>query len=269
MSLPLAKKHLGQHFLKDKNVIEKISNDYANSSSGIIEVGPGPGILSEKLKEHKIPYFVIEKDRSFNEYLIKHMQDENITFADALDIDWHNFINDKFTTNEQTSIWMVSNLPYNISVPLLISFIKTAKMKYLTLMFQKEVADKICKNGSNNANSLNTITSCYFEFKKLCKVGTGAFIPPPKVQSTVISFQRRSDPLVPIEEFRKLESFLRSLFAHKRKQLLTVLKSAYGVSTAKTILEHSSIEQNLRAETLEIEQILTLYQHYKNCKELV
>jgi 16S rRNA (adenine1518-N6/adenine1519-N6)-dimethyltransferase len=259
-TLPQANKTLGQHFLRDANVINKITTDFAEAASMIIEVGPGPAILTQKLKQHNKPFWVIEKDDRFIPTLKDLLGDEFVFHQDALAFDWKNFLKDHYRLDQK--VWLVSNLPYNISVPLLISFTQNKEISYLSLMFQKEVGHKIVnvENDKNFSNSLGLIMENYFDLKVLCKVPPGAFVPPPKVDSIVISFKRKENPLIPIEDFSSLEAFLRDLFRFKRKQIGGVLKHIPQLMEA---LEKTKIPREARAESLSASTIFSLFAELK------
>lgn len=259
-TFPEAKKSLGQHFLTDKNVINKICQDFAALAEVIIEIGPGPGVLTKTLALHQKPFFVVEKDDRMIENLKNYTESDHIFHQDALKFEWKAWLeNFKLSGKE---IWLVSNLPYNISVPLLITFTQEKDLKYLTLMFQKEVGAKIVnfQQEKNFSNSLAILMDNYFETKVLSKVSPGAFSPPPKVDSIVISFKRKSQPVVPIGEFRNLEKFLRDLFAFKRKQIGSVLKFLPDLLPA---LEELKITRETRAESIDFKIIIQLYQKLK------
>lgn len=257
---PEAKKSLGQHFLTDKNVINKICQDFAQSAEVIIEIGPGPGVLTRDLAQHAKPFFVVEKDDRMIENLKNFTTVDHIFHQDALEFDWNQWIQN-FNLSKK-KIWLVSNLPYNISVPLLISFTQVIDIEYLTLMFQKEVGAKIVnfQQEKNFSSSLAILMDNYFETKVLTKVAPGAFSPPPKVDSIVISFKRKTNPTVPLSEFRSLEKFLRNLFAFKRKQIGSVLKF---IPTLLPALEELKITRETRAESLDFKTIISLYQKLK------
>lgn len=259
LDLPFADKSLGQHFLKDQLIIKKICEDFANQCESIVEIGPGPGILTEHLALIKKPFFVIEKDKRFDVYLEQFIEKEQVTFADALSIDLSDFYKGKNINHK--SIWLVSNLPYNVASPLLINFLQSPEIKFMTLMFQKEVADKVFPFATtkNFMSSLLVLSQSYFDCKLLCKVPPGAFTPPPKVDSAVLSMIRKETPLVPLNEFQKLEKFLRILFSQKRKQLGGVLKSSFNVNHIASVFEELSIPLSIRAEALSLEQVLDLY----------
>jgi 16S rRNA (adenine1518-N6/adenine1519-N6)-dimethyltransferase len=256
--LPLAKKSLGQHFLVDQNVIRSITEDFSSQADIIIEVGPGPAILTIPLSKHKKPFYVVEKDTRFVEKLEGLVGKDCVFNIDALDFDWNSFLK-QF---KDKKIWLVSNLPYNVSVPLFLQFTKCPEIQFMTLMFQKEVGRKIMplSDEKNSNSSLYMIGKNFFELKTLCKVAPGSFSPAPKVDSIVLSFERKIAPLVKLEEFNQLESFLREVFANKRKQIRGVLKKHSNIDQA---LMNCSIEKDARAESLSFEKILNLYQELK------
>ncbi len=259
LELPYADKSLGQHFLRDQNVIKKITSDFESSAEAILEIGPGPGILTEHLAHIEKPFLVIEKDTRFQVYLEQFIKPSQITMADALQINLSAFFNDKGLQGKK--IWLVSNLPYNVASPLLINFLQAPEIKFMTLMFQKEVADKVFPFATtkNSMSSLLVLSQTYFECDLLLKVPPGAFQPPPKVDSAVLTMKRRDIPLVPLAEFDKLEKFLRATFSQKRKQLGGVLKSFYSAELVAKHFGELNIPLTIRAEALTLEQVLDLY----------
>ena len=259
LELPVADKSLGQHFLKDQHVIEKICSDFKNEYGAIVEVGPGPGILTEHLAMYPQPFYVIEKDTRFTPYLQQFIKEDQITLTDALQVNLTNYFKEKEIADK--NIWLVSNLPYNVASPLLINFLQAPEIKYMTLMFQKEVADKVFPFATtkNFMSSLLVLSQTYFDCSLLLKVHPGAFSPPPKVDSAVLSMKRKTTPLVPLNEFRKLEKFLRLMFSQKRKQLGGVLKSSFEVTVIHQSFESLNIALTIRAEALTLNQVLDLY----------
>lgn len=259
LELPYADKSLGQHFLRDQNVIQKICNDFKDQADAILEIGPGPGILTEHLAKIEKPFLVIEKDTRFQVYLEQFISASQITMADALQINLKKFFEEKHIQDKD--IWLVSNLPYNVASPLLINFLQAPEIKFMTLMFQKEVADKVFPFATtkNFMSSLLVISQTYFECDLLLKVPPGAFQPPPKVDSAVLTMKRRETPLVPLAEFDKLEKFLRHVFSQKRKQLGGVLKSFYSAELLAKHFGELNIPLTIRAEALELSQVLELY----------
>lgn len=267
MKQPLANKELGQHFLRDQHIIKKITEDFTGTPDAIVEVGPGPGVLTKFLAEHGHPFYVIEKDERFPELLKNFLPLENIFLEDALKFDWQSFLKIKNLKNK--NIWLVSNLPYNISVPLLMTFMKLSEIKRMTLMFQKEVGEKtyLLDNKKNQMNSLLALSLTYFETKQLCKVLPGAFTPPPKVDSVVVSFQRKEAPLISLKEFGSFEKFLRLIFSQKRKQLGGILKSQNSKAALEEIWQKTSILPTVRAEALSLSEIHLLFTLLNERKE--
>ena len=256
--LPTANKKLGQHFLTSEKVINKICGNFANECDIIIEVGPGPGILTQKLSQIGKPLYVIEKDSRFEDKLKEIVPAENIFMQDALKFSWSKF--NRVNKLSEKKIWLVSNLPYNVGTVLFTNFLEVPYIKYMTLMFQKEVGQKTyVRETKNQMNGLLFLSTNYFQTKQLIKVPPGCFSPPPKVDSVVVSYIRKEKPEVPIEEFKELNSFMRLTFGMKRKQLIKVLKARYEAPKITKALEDCQILTTIRAEALTLDQLLSLY----------
>lgn len=263
---PQANKRLGQHFLHDQGIINQICADFKSLAASIIEVGPGPGVLTSGLSEHSMPFRVIERDERFSAYLNKYLAPEHIQFCDALEVDFENFIR---LHDLPPPIWLVSNLPYNISVPLLLRFVRCPPIEFMTLMFQKEVGNKIFnfdEQKKSGMGSLMSLSQNFFDTKLLVKVPPGAFSPPPKVDSVVLSFTRKKNPVVPLEQFEEFECFLRKLFQYKRKKIAKGLVASYRIDTIHRILEENDVDQNARAESLDLETIQNIFIQLTNEK---
>ncbi len=242
-----ANKDLGQHFLKDQKIISKICSDHSGLTCGILEIGPGPGILTEQLAQLNRPYHVIEKDARFEETLKSIISPDQITIGDALEKELEFF----------NPTWLVSNLPYNVASPLLVKFLKLENIQYMTLMFQKEVGERIL---TKDMNSLGALAQNYFEINTLCLVPPGAFLPPPKVDSIVLSFRRKKNPRVTLKEFDSFENFLRILFKMRRKQLGNVLKTNFTKEIIISALNDLNIKVTERAENLKLDAVIDLFE---------
>lgn len=256
---PRNDKSLGQHYLVDQKIISEIVHNHEGSYQYILEIGPGPAVLTKGLSLLKKPLYVVEMDKRFKSFLLEVLAEENILMRDALEVEFPVLIKE---LNLNGDGLVVSNLPYNISVPLFIKFLASPDIKFLTLMFQKEVAEKIHPFGSkkeNDMGSLKALSQTYFETKKLCLVPPSAFSPPPQVNSAVISFIRRESPAIPFNEWRDLEFFCRRLFAHRRKQAQKVLKSFYSPETIDQAFLQCHIKKTDRAESFDLNQVHGLY----------
>jgi 16S rRNA (adenine1518-N6/adenine1519-N6)-dimethyltransferase len=252
---PMANKSFGQHFLNSPTVINKITSPLPDGVDCIVEIGPGPAVLTPHLVKYGKPVFVIEMDERFVELLAPVVGAENIYRQDALLFDWQKFLDEKGFK----SIWLVSNLPYNVSVPLTLSFLRIPQITHMTLMYQKEVAQKILPNDPRNAmGSLHVMCRSQFDLKHVVYAPPGAFVPPPKVDSQVLGFSRKSGD-IPLAEIDAFESFLRLSFGQRRKQLGGILKGEWGAEKTLARLQAAGIDPQVRAEALTYEQVLKLF----------
>lgn len=257
VNIPKANKELGQHYLNSEKVINKICSDHDGAYDAIIEVGPGPGILTKILASKNVPLYLIEMDPRFKDNLEEIVPSENITFQDATTIDWQKYFLKNNLKNKK--IWLVSNLPYNVGSVLFIQFLPLMPIKFMTLMFQKEVGQKTySRDVKNQMNGLLFLCDNYFQSKMLVKVSPGCFSPPPKVDSVVVSYERKEDSQR--KDFDKLNKFSRLVFSGKRKQLLGMLKQHYNKEKLEKSFITLQISPQIRAEALTIEQVNGLYE---------
>ena len=184
------KKSLGQNFLTDKNIINKIINIGDINNKIVLEIGSGYGNLTENiLRKNPIKIYAVEKDKDLCEYLKKFFK----TFkkVDIINDDILNFINNK---NLGKNLTVYGNLPYNISTKIVASLILLNKWppwyNNLIFMFQKEVAERIvAKNGSKDFGRLSVLCNWRFDIKKHFNVSKNCFTPKPKIDSTILSFK--------------------------------------------------------------------------------
>ena len=239
-------KALGQNFLFDLNITDKIVRKSNSTASTIIEIGCGPGSLTRSiLKSKSAVVYAIDKDvqseKMMAELKILYKDRLKVIIADAL----HYPIWDLGEEPRQ----VIANLPYNVGTKMLVRWLKYIRsFDSLTLMFQKEVADRIiAKPGSKNYGRLSILTNWLTKSSKLFDVPSDAFIPRPKVKSTVIQLKPLSKPLYDVS-FESLEKLTHIAFSKKRKMLKTSLKEING----KDILEQLNISPHLRPENLSI-----------------
>ena len=240
MSIVLKKK-FGQNFLIDKNILHKISNLILFENSNILEIGPGDGKLTEKIllkKPSKLTLIEVDKDL-FKILCKKYSKLKNLKLinADILDC----------KLIEKYEI-VISNLPYNISSQVLVKLSTLSNIpKILILMFQREFAERLL---DKKLNSINSLVRCFYDIKLNFHVSKNCFRPIPKVNSTVLTFQRKKNKLINDDEKEDFIIFKRKLFSHKRKTLKNLLKK-YEVKEA--------FDLNLRVENLQIEELITLF----------
>jgi 16S rRNA (adenine1518-N6/adenine1519-N6)-dimethyltransferase len=256
---PTANKSFGQHFLSSPTVINKITSPLPEGTDAIVEIGPGPAVLTPHLAKYNIPLYVIEMDERFVEILEPVVGPDKIFRQDALLFNWNEFLE----KHKFKNIWLVSNLPYNVSVPLTLSFLRIPEIKTMTLMYQKEVAEKILPKEMRNAmGSLHALTLSQFEINHVVHAPPGAFVPPPKVDSSVLKFKRREKGFIDLPEIDHYETYLRVAFANRRKQLGGILKKEWGSDVAQKSMEAAGLSLEIRAEALTFNQVLNLYAAY-------
>ena len=205
-----AKKSLGQNFLIDINILEKITNVSKIENKTILEIGPGTGNLTSYiLKKKPKKVIVIEKDNILANNLNRNFKDEIIVINDdILNIDENLISKEKIT--------VFGNLPYNISTEILCKWIINSKDDFwfdnLILMFQKEVADRIiAKFNTSNYGRLSIITNWKLKVEKICDIKPDSFSPKPKIDSTLLYFTPKSD-FYKIRNPKNLEKITRVFF---------------------------------------------------------
>ena len=239
-------KSLGQNFLFDLNLTDKIVKNSEPICPTVIEIGPGPGGLTRSiLKKKPNVLYTIDKDKQSEKMLtdIKKIYRDNLIIItdDAL----HYPIWELGDSPRQ----VIANLPYNTGTKMLTSWLKHIQhFDLLTLMFQKEVADRIvAKEGSKNYGRLSILTNWLTKSKKLFDIPSKAFIPRPKITSSVIQLKPLHKPLYNVS-FESIEKITQMAFSQRRKMIKTSLKKVNG----HIILKELNISPNLRPENLSI-----------------
>lgn len=216
------KKHLGQHFLKDENIAEKIGNTLTlNGYSNVLEIGPGMGVLTKYLIQKEVDVMAMDLDLESIEYLRSNFPDDNLKIIEG---DFLKY--DLATLFGKDQFAITGNFPYNISTQIVF---KTLEWKHqipeFTGMFQKEVARRICeKEGSKTYGILSVLTQAFYDVEYLFTVPPSVFIPPPKVDSGVIRLIRKEDFSLPCQE-KMFFSVVKTAFQQRRKTLRNSLKS--------------------------------------------
>ena len=216
------KKHLGQHFLKDENIAQKISNTLSfQGYVDVLEIGPGTGVLTKYLLEKDITTHVIELDTESVEFLKNNYLSLSNRFyeADFLKYDLSQIFGDK-------QFAITGNFPYNISSQIIFKTLELrTQVSDFSGMFQKEVAQRICaKEGSKTYGILSVLTQAFYDAEYLFTVPPSVFHPPPKVDSGVLRLTRKDNFKLPCDEvlFFKV---VKTAFQQRRKTLRNSLKS--------------------------------------------
>ena len=258
------KKSLGQNFLKDQNIINKIIDTTEIKDKVILEVGPGTGNLTEQILKRKPKnIFVIEKDNNLVILLKKKFENKiNIINADILNFD-ENSLSDE-------PLLVFGNLPYNISTEILIKWILNLNYKkiwfsQLVLMFQKEVADRITSNfNSSNYGRLSIMANWKLNIKKIIDIKPVSFFPKPKVESSLLLFSPKKN-FQEIQNPSNLEKITRSFFKHRRK----MIKKPYNQLFKNNLEVQKKLKLNLslRPQNLDFDTYFKLASEYEKIKK--
>lgn len=251
-----ARKSLGQNFLLDLNLTRKIARAAMpwTSANAVIEIGPGPGGLTRALLLEGAPRVIaIERD----ERCIAALQDVIAAADGRLAVQSGDALDTDFATLAPPPWQVVANLPYNIATPLLLGWLSQAKnFTRITVLVQKEVAERLAaKPGGKTYGRLAVAAQWRASVRLLFDIGPQAFVPPPKVTSTIVELTPREKPLAEAEP-AKLERVTAAAFNQRRKMLRAALKGLWPDADAK--LEQAGIDPTRRAETLSIEEFCAL-----------
>ena len=251
-------KSLGQNFLTDKNIIDKIIEGAGiGQGDTVIEIGPGIGVITGEAAKKAKKVIAIEIDKSLIPILDETLGGfDNVTVIneDVLKVDISELTGDEKPEN----IKIMGNLPYYITTPIIMKLLEDqVRADSITIMMQKEVADRIkASPGSKAYGALSVAVQYYCSVEKVADVPKGVFIPQPNVDSTVLKLNlRKEKPVKPADE-KVFFNCVKAAFSQRRKTLLNSMQTLQGVSKEliREILENSGIEPTRRAETLTIEE---------------
>lgn len=243
-----AKKHLGQHFLKDENIAKKIVDGLSfEGYDNILEVGPGMGVLTKYLLEKHKDIFLAEIDQESIEYL---KQNYPTNISDKTFVG--DFLKEDFSSFENQQIAIIGNFPYNISSQILFKIIDYYQLvPEMVGMFQKEVAERTAaKPRTKDYGILSVMIQAYYEVEYLFTVHENVFNPPPKVKSGVIKMTRNPKPGLSGNE-NLFKQIVKTGFNQRRKKLSNALKP---MNIPEAIKDHPFFEK--RAEELSVEDFI-------------
>lgn len=217
-----AKKHLGQHFLIDKQVVDQIIElivTKCNADLPLLEIGPGPGVLTNRLNEHFQNFKAVELDSEMVSRLKSNNQGLTLIHEDFLRVEFDILF-------DEPEFNIAGNFPYNISSQIIFKILENvAKVPVMVGMFQKEVAERICADPGTKKNGIITIqTQLHYEAKKVFDIPPQAFDPPPRVNSAIIILERKKEFDVKTDK-KLLKQVLKASFGQRRKKLRNTLKA--------------------------------------------
>lgn len=251
-----AKKSLGQNFLVDNNIIEKIIGEITSDSNDlIVEIGPGMGALTKRLKEKGSFLIAYEVDKDLENILSEFEDDRTkIIWQDFLECN----IKEDIKNINYNNLFIVGNLPYYITTPIIEQIIDSnINFDALVIMVQKEVADRFLANPkTKDYGYISVLLQYYFDIKRVCNVSRYSFNPVPKVESTVLSF--RAKKIRADVDIEKYKEFLKIAFRQKRKTLKNNL-SNYDWEKVKLVLDKYNLSESVRAEEINGDIFIELF----------
>lgn len=247
-----AKKHLGQHFLKDESVAKNIADTLSLVGyENVLEIGPGMGVLTKYLLEKPITTYVVEIDTESVDYLNENYPKlkDKIIAKDFLKYD----VNEIFDSKQFA---IIGNFPYNISTQIVFRTLEyRSQIPEFSGMFQKEVAERICsKKGSKVYGILSVLAQAFYEAEYLFTVDENVFNPPPKVKSGVLRLRRKENYELPCSE-KLLFTVVKTAFQQRRKTMRNSLKT---LNLSDNLREDTIFD--MRPEQLSVEQFIELTQ---------
>lgn len=260
------KKSLGQNFLVDLNTLQNIIEKAGiNESVGVIEVGPGIGALTEQLAIHSDKVVAFEIDQRLLPILDETLADYSnveVIHQDILEADVAEVIQGRFDEGQEVHI--VANLPYYITTPILMKLLEEKlPISSLTIMIQKEVADRMAAEPNNKSyGSLTVAVQYYTNAEIVLDVPRSVFMPQPNVDSSVLRLEMRDTPPVDVHDENLFFEIVRASFVHRRKTLRNNLVSHYKKKYTKeeinSILEKTEVDGARRGESLTMEEFASL-----------
>ena len=262
-----ANKSLGQNFLIDDSVVDDIINgSKIQKDDLVIEIGPGLGILTLSLLKQAKKVICIELDKKMVNILKDRFQLSNnleIINEDILKINLNQLIEKEKQNSQVKNVKIVANLPYYITTPIIMMLLENnLKIDSITVMIQKEVADRLIETpGGKNTGAITYTVYYYCTSCKIREVENTSFIPMPDVTSEVINLKLRNEPIVKVKDKRILFNIIKCSYLQRRKTLLNGLINT-GVLKNKDeglkIFKELNLNENIRAENLSLEDFANL-----------
>jgi len=252
-------KSLGQNFLTAAWVPEDIADSAElDEQTGVLEVGPGIGCLTEQLSKRASKVVSVELDKALKPVLKETLSDcgnVEIIFDDVLKLDLKQVVKERF---DDLRTVLCANLPYNVTSPLLTAFIESGCFETITVMIQREVARRICAApGTSDYGAFGIFVQWYMTAELLFDVPPSCFIPQPKVTSSVIRLKQRSEKPAQVIDEKLMFRIIRAAFNQRRKTLVNAVSASFGELSKEQIadaMENAGIDIKVRGEVLDIGQ---------------
>lgn len=257
------KKSLGQNFLIDGSVCPAMAQSCADSETGVLEIGPGIGVLTVECAKVAKKVVAVELDKRLQPVLKTTLADygnAEVIFGDAMELDLAALIKEKFSCCERVVV--CANLPYYITSPIIMRLLESKlPINSITVMVQKEAAERLCAEvGTRQAGAVTVAVAYYAQAEILFHVDRSSFMPPPNVDSSVIRLNVLGEPPVKVRDEKFFFSLVKACFAQRRKTLCNTVANTLGINKEKIAkaLGTLGLDQNVRSETLSFEQLAAL-----------
>lgn len=255
-------KALGQNFLINPSVCPQMAERCGADGQGVLEIGPGVGVLTAELAKRAQKVVSLELDKRLLPVLAETLADfDNVTIVndDVLKVDLRALLEEHFAGME---VCVCANLPYYITSPVIMRLLEE-RLPFcsITVMVQKEAADRLCAPvGSREAGAVTVAVQYYARAEKLFSVSRGSFLPAPNVDSAVIRLQIRETPAVAVADERKFFRMVKAAFGQRRKTALNAISAGMALQKADvaSALERAGLLANIRAEQLSMEELAAL-----------
>lgn len=257
-------KALGQNFLIDADVCPTMAEMLnANDKTGVLEIGPGIGVLTKELCEVAGKVVAIELDQRLYPVLDETLADYDnfeLICGDAMKLDLKEIIKEHFDGCDEIKV--CANLPYYITSPIVMTLLESnLPITEIEVMVQQEAAERLCAPiGSRDAGAVSVAVNYYGEAEILFNVGRESFMPSPKVDSAVIKIKLRNEPEFTVKNEKQFFSLVKAAFSQRRKTLVNCLSNTLGKSKADIVgaLQELGLDQSIRAERLTMEDFVNL-----------
>ena len=257
------KKSLGQNFLIDDTVCPRMAAAVSGENVGVLEIGPGAGVLTAQLSAACKKVVSVELDTRLKpvlEQTLANCDNVKIIWNDILKVDLHAVLAQEFADCDTINI--CANLPYYITSPVIMTLLEShLPINKIAVMVQKEAADRLCAAvGSRAAGAVTVAVNYYATAKTLFGVPRSSFLPPPNVDSAVIELTLRDKPPIEVRDEKLFFKIVRACFAQRRKILLNTVCNTLGLEkeVLRQALNEANIPETVRGETLTMEELAKL-----------
>lgn len=249
------KKSLGQNFLIDDTVCPRMADAVSGENVGVLEIGPGAGVLTSQLSAACKKVVSVELDTRLEAILkqtLSGCENVKIVWGDILKTDLKTLIKQEFSDCDVINV--CANLPYYITSPVIMNLLESGlPFNKIAVMVQKEAADRLCADvGTRNAGAVTVAVNYYADAQLLFGVPRTSFMPPPNVDSAVIELVLRKEPSITVNDEKMFFKVVKAAFAQRRKTFLNTVNNTLGIDkdVLRKILTDNDIAETVRGEAL-------------------